>query len=1034
MSPIEVAIDRPVAVAVGVLLVALFGLLALAALPVQLTPEVTRPQLTVSTQWPGAAPAEVEREIVQRQEDALKGVEGVVEMRSESRDGSGRVVLTFRPGSDMDAASLRVSNHLSQVRTAPVDAERPVISTVNTENQAIAWFALRTLPGNTEPVDHYQRLAEDLIKARFERVPGVARSNVFGGRDRELQVLIDPTRLAAHGVTVAALAATLARESVNRSAGTLDEGKRRYRVRTVGELTTPQKVARVAIATAGGERITVGDIATTRLAYARATSVVHQNGVQAIALNCLRAPGANVIEVMAGLKRAVAELNAGPLADRGLILEQVYDETGYIRAAIHLVVQNVWLGGSLAIGVLLLFLRAVRPTAVVAVSIPISVMGTFLVMRATGRTLNVISLAGLAFATGMVVDNAIVVLENIFRHHQQGESPAQAALEGTREVWGAVLASTLTTIAVFLPILFVAQEAGQLFRDLAIAICGAVGFSLIVSVTVIPSLAALLLSSGRADRAERRGAPSRVAAAIGGAATTVSRRPLLRLATLTGLTAVAVALAVALAPPPEYLPTGNRNLLIAMLLPPPGMNLAELQRISDGVERDLAPLWGDDATARHGAPAIANFFSVTSPRRLFMGLAARDPSRVRELIPVVRARLAREPGMIAVVTQASLFGRVVSGGRAIDLAITGSELEPILDVARDAYGRLRERLPGAQVRPTPGLELGNPELRLTPKRLRLADLGMSARDLALTVDAVVDGVRATTVRVDGEEIDLRLTGDPAAVAHTQTLARLPIRTPGGRIVPIGDLATLRLAPGPAEIHHLERERAITLQVRPPRTVPLAAAMTQIRDEVITPLREEGRLGGAVRAHLSGTADRLRTTFDVVKGNFALAVAITYLLMAALFDSFLFPVAILFSVPLAVAGGFLGLWLVSHLIAYQALDMLTMVGFILLAGTVVNNAILIVHRALQLRRGGVEPHAALGEAVTTRVRPIFMSVATTVTGMLPLILFPGAGSELYRGLGGVVVGGLIVSTLFTLVLVPAAFSLLTTVGRRGYDAR
>ncbi|RMF88389.1 MAG: efflux RND transporter permease subunit, partial [Nitrospirae bacterium] len=483
---------------------------------------------------------------------------------------------------------------------------------------------------------------------------------------------------------------------------------------------------------------------------------------------------------------------------------------------------------------------------------------------------------------------------------------------GTAEVWGAILASTLTTVAVFLPILFVAQEAGQLFRDLALAISAAVALSLGVSVTVVPALAARLL--GRAPPRPPR--PARLARAAGRAAAALVRRPLLRLATIAGLTAAAVALAYGLAPPPEYLPTGNRNLVIAFLLPPPGMSLPAVERVAAGIERDLAPLWQGEGGR---PPRVAHLFSVSSPSRIFLGLSARDPARVRELIPPVRARLRREPGMIAVVTQASLFGRVVGGGRSIDLALTGERLEPILAVAREAYGRLRRALPEAQVRPRPGLTLGEPELHLVPRRERLAEVGMSAADLAVAADALVDGVRAATVRLGGREVDIRLMAEPDAVRHTQEVAALPVRTPGGQVVPLGSLARVAFAPGPTEIHHLEGERVVTLEVRPPRTEPLAAAMATIEGQVLAPLRAAGRLGGAVRARLAGTADRLSTTFEVVKGNFALAVAITYLLMAALFGSFLYPVAILFSIPLAVAGGFLGLWLVSHLLAYQPLD-------------------------------------------------------------------------------------------------------------------
>ncbi|NIQ97421.1 MAG: efflux RND transporter permease subunit, partial [Desulfuromonadales bacterium] len=419
----------------------------------------------------------------------------MIELDSESRDSEARVLLTFQPGTDMDSALVKVSNRLNQVRDLPLEAERPVISTVNTQDQAIAWFILKPLPGNDRPIWTYEIFAEDFIKARFERVPGVARSNVLGAREREMQVVVDPDRLAAYGLTLQQLIRTLDVENVNISAGSFDEGKRRYIVRTLAEYETPEDVERVALLSASGQRIFVGDVAEARFGYERADISVRQNGEPAVAINALRESGSNVLEVMAGIKQAVKELNEGVLKDEGLTLTQVYDETEYIDSAIDLVQQNLWVGGCLAILVLILFLRSLRPTLIVATAIPISVVGTFIVMTLLGRTVNVISLAGLAFAVGMVVDNAIVVLENIYRHRQKGLGRKEAARTGTREVWGAVLSSTLTTIAVFLPILFIVQETGQLFRDIAIAICGAVALSLLVSISVIPSFAARILSA-----------------------------------------------------------------------------------------------------------------------------------------------------------------------------------------------------------------------------------------------------------------------------------------------------------------------------------------------------------------------------------------------------------------------------------------------------------------------------------------------------------------------------------------------------------
>jgi len=1038
MSLIDTAIRRQVTVCVGVLLVILFGLIGLKQIPVQLTPEVARPEITVSTLWPGASPEDVEKELVQRQEDQLKSVQGVVEMKSESRDSNGRIVLTFRPGTDMDAALLKVSNALNRVKNLPLEAERPVISAVNTEDRPIAWLILQTAPGNPTPIDRYQDFAEDFVKARFERVPGVARSNIFGGRERELQVVVDPARLSSFGLTLSELMRALDSENVNRSAGSFDEGKRRYIVRTYGELVTPEQVASVALRTADGRRVFIRDLAETRFGYKRATVTVRQNGHPSIAVNCQRENDANVLEVMAGIKAATAELNAGILRERGLTLTQVYDETEYINSAIDLVQQNLVIGGTLAVLVLLLFLRSFSGTLIVGTAIPISVIGTFVVMFLAGRSLNVISLAGLAFAVGMVVDNAIVVLENIYRHRQMGKSRPQAARDGTREVWGAVLSSTLTTIAVFLPILFIVQESGQLFRDIAIAICAAVGFSLVVAVSVIPSFAGRIIGGERREKMAGTidnlfglaPVAERLTSRLADWTAHVGRRTLLQLLTVTLLTVAAIGTAWWLAPKPEYLPSGNRNLVIGLLLPPPGYNVAEFTSIGKKLEQAFAPLYEQDRPAPDGLPKISSFFYVASSRRIFMGMRTVDPRRIRELIPFAKKELRKVPGMIALVFQTSLFERGLSGGNTVDIEFSGNDLEQLVGIGQQAFGTTLGAVPGAQVRPVPSLDLGNPEIRVLPDRVRLADLGLSARDLGVAVDAFLDGAEASRVNVAGDEIDLTVIGRRQQAERIEQIGQLLLRAPGGQQLPLNAVAEVRLMSGPEQINHSERQRTITLKVTAPEGMTLKEVMERIETRVITPLREGGLIPPEVRVKLSGTARKLDETFAVLKWNFILAILITYLLMAALFESFFYPFVIMFSVPLAMAGGFLGLTLVNLCIGYQPLDILTMLGFIILIGTVVNNAILIVHQALNfMREEGMEHHDALSASVRSRVRPIFMSVLTSVFGMLPLILFPGAGSELYRGLGSVVVGGLLVSTVFTLLLVPALFSLMIGLRQR-----
>jgi len=1062
---VDASIKNPVTVAVGVILVVMFGLIALLRIPVQLTPNVDKAEITVNTIWPGASPQEIEREIIDEQEDVLKSVEGLIEMKSESFYGRGTISMKFQVGTDPDAALLKVSNNLNQVPEYPDEAEEPVLVSSGSEQNAIAWIVLERLGGDNTGIETEYQFIKDFIKPRFERIPGVAESEIYGGIEPEMQVTFDPSALAAHRVTIAEVAAALSRENENVSAGDFDEGKRKFIARTVGQYQSPKDVAAVVIKYINGTPIYVHDVAQVRLGYAKATAIVNDKNRPTIAVNCKRQTGANVLQVMTGVREAIAEMNAGLLKQRGLRLRQVYDETEYIESAIDLVRQNLFVGGTLAVLVLLLFLRSINSTLIIATAIPISVVGTFLMMTFFGRNINVISLAGLAFAVGMVVDAAIVVLENIDRHRGLGESRLEAAYNGTTEVWGAVLASTLTTMAVFIPVVYVQEEAGQLFKDIAIAISCAVALSLIVSITVIPTFAAKILGFFRERRKAKlatrgqqlSGTLANPASEPAGEETHEPRAPLspftkfiglldrfargftegisdfnyrltgsvpARLTVVAVLTGFSVAMALWLSPPSEYLPEGNRNFVFSILLPPPGYNLEELNDIGLEIVNDLEPYWKEGEGTEYREPRIRNLFYVALGRIMFAGASTQDPLKARDLVPIFLQQLRKLPGFYATSYQSSLFGRGITSGRTIDVDITGPDLERLIQFGGRVFGQAMQLLPGSQVRPIPSLDLGNPEIQIIPDRVRAASLGLTARDIGQAVDTLLDGRKVSDYQHEGKEIDLTLMGRSSYTQRTQDFEDLLLRTSDGRVVTLGSVAGVHWVAGPTQINHIERQRAITIQVRPPRETPLETAMQVLQTQVIEPLKKSGEVGGIYSVNLAGTADDLVVTRRALQWNFVLALIITYLLLSALFASFLYPFVIMFSVPLAAAGGFVGLWLVSNLIEYQALDVLTMLGFIILIGTVVNNAILIVHQSLNhMRHEAMERREAIREAVRNRIRPIFMSTTTSVFGMLPLVLFRGAGSELYRGLGSVVVGGLALSTIFTLFLIPALFSLV-----------
>ncbi len=795
---------------------------------------------------------------------------------------------------------------------------------------------------------------------------------------------------------------------------------------------------------------------------------------------------------MTGLREAVDELNRDVLEDQQLQLTQVYDESDYINASVRLVNQNILIGGTLTMLVLMLFLHMsvrtlllapaivgsaiaamlINPAffvltlililgagfwfaqgaLVVGLAIPISVIGTFLLLNLWGRSLNVISLAGMAFAVGMLVDNAVVVLENIYRHFQNGKPPFQAAIDGTKEVWGAVLASTLTTLAVFLPVLFVEEEAGQLFRDIALAISAAVGLSLVVSITLIPTATARLLkrdddTEGKQDAGGASAVSRAVQHSAGGFVNaTVSLNRAIqkslprRLALVAALLLITGGLSYLMWPKVEYLPTGNRNLVFGIILPPPGYNLDELTRVGETVEEFLQPYWDVDPDSPEYAemeyPAIYDFFYVARGRQVFLGVRTVDPTRAGELVPMIQKVSSKLPGTFVIAKQSSLFEQGLTAGRTIDVEITGPELTTLVDLGRQVMGQVMGGVvPNAQARPVPSLDLSNPEVHVAPKLIQAEQMGVDATSMGYAVNALVDGAYAADYYIGGDKIDLTIIGNPEEASSSQDLLSLPIATPGGQLVALSSLADIDLSSGPEQINHRERQRAITIEVSPPPEIALEDALARIENEIVGPMIAGGQLAGGYRITLSGTADKLRDTWLALRMNVVLALLITYLLMAALFESWMYPLVIILSVPLGAVGGLLGLKLLGYYLAWQgmapqSLDVLTMLGFVILIGTVVNNAILIVHQALNLMRDeGYDSHAAILESVRTRVRPILMTTATTVLGLCPLVLFPGSGSELYRGLGSVLLGGLLVSAVFTLVFVPTLFRIFMDIKER-----
>ena len=1022
MDFIKFSINKPVSVVVGVILIVLFGIVGLRQLPIQLTPDVEMPQITVRTTWPGASPYEIEKDIIEEQEEVLKGIKGLMLMESSSFNNLGEITLTFTVGTDMDSALLRVSNKLNEVKSYPENVEKPIIDASGAQSSPVIWMMLKNKIGPSSKINTFRTFFENEIRQYLERVPGVGSLFVFGGTEKQLEIVISPVKLSKYNMTISTVINRIKTSNSNVSAGILALDKNNYRIRTVSEYQSKDDPMNILLKDDGIRRIYLRDVASSRYGYATNDVSVMHNGVQVIVIGVRKEQGANVIKLTESLKKVVDKLNDGLLKDNELYFDWVYDQTPYINKSINLVQQNVVVGGLLAFAVLIIFLRSFTSTLATAIAIPISVIGTFFFMWLFQRSLNVVSLAGISFAVGMLVDNAIVVLENIDRHRKMGKTAFKASYEGAQEVWGAVLASTITTVAVFLPVIFIEEEAGQLFRDIAIAITFAIMISLIVSVSVIPTI------TNKLYRFSKKEIPGLgFIAYIGNffsnlilAASRITLKNVFtRCLTILILTGIAIYSTILLMPKAEYLPQGNRNLILSIIIPPPGYSIIKRQDIGHHIFKTTSPYFETDY--KDGIPKIKNIFYVAAGSITLFGGISEHETEARKMIPLFNRIINSIPGIFGVSLQAGIFQNRIGRGRTVDVNISGENIDNIVTVSRTLFGTILQAINNAQVRPVPSLENSYPESNFIPDRSKTLANGITEQELGFYIDVIMDGRKVGEFKPEsGKKMDLILRSDQSEIKVPEDIKNSVIANSFGNLIRIGDIAKLEYDQGMMQINHLERKRTIKLEVTPPQDIALQEAMEIIENE-IEKLDKSGMLKDT-SVGVGGNADKLSEARQAIQWNLLMAVVIIYLLMSALFENFFYPFIILFTVPLASAGGFLGLRLVDLYIAPQPFDIVTMLGFIILVGTVVNNAILIVYQSLNnVRHEGIIGIDAVIESVKTRIRPIFMSTTTSLFGMLPLVISTGAGSELYRGLGSVLLGGLAVSTIFTLFVIPSLLS-------------
>ncbi len=1008
MSLIKMSADNPAALLAAAVLLFVLGIVGIASLPIQMLPTLEYPVININTSWRNAAPQEIEASIVEPQEMVLRQVPGVVEMSSNVRAGGGNINLQFDVGTDLQQAMLDVLNALNRVQQMPPGADEPSIQ-VGGGDFPVATLLVHpriAVPGTD--VTEFQRVIEAEVEPALLKIDGVQRVDLRSQRDGLVLINFDPYRAAALGVQVTDIANTVTR-AVNSTGGLASVGRRQYTVRFLGGFDLDE-LGDLIVARPNNQPIRLREIAyiTTEL-YPRG-GFMYRTGFPAYYISVQGEYGANTVAILDDLNVILDELNAGPLAAEDLQIVLSFDASVHIRRALALVNTNLVIGMFLALGVLWWFLRGWRATLMIATTIPFSLLSSLLVLSLLGRSLNVVSLAGLAFAVGLVLDAAIIVQENIVRLRQDGMAPDKAAREGPNQVVGALFASTITSVAIFLPILFMKGLEGQLFADLALTLAVAVATSLIAAITILP-VASNYFRSDEITVDRLAAFWDRMTNKI----VALTSTPQLRTKWIVGLLLVPALMTYLLAPKLDFLPQANSDGVQVFFSMPEGIPLSTIEDelILKVIDR-LQPYVDGDAS-----PGIRgyNLYSYGS-NATGIYIYPQDPRKAPELIDKLRDEiLVGLPGARPFVSRASLLNIGISGGRNIDIDLQGPDLTALMNAAKVGQDAMNERFSDWSVRALPGTSLSKPELQLIPDDLRITQAGLDRGAVADAVRAFTGGLSAGRYFDGNKSVDMLIWS--GAWDTPEELAGVPIYTPLSGIQVIGELARIERTVGPTQLRRVNGQRTITLQVLPPPDMTIEDALKTIRAEIGPVLRDA--LPDDAEIFYRGTADQLDAAVTDMSKNFLLAILILALIMAAMFRSVGDSLIVLLVMPLAIVGGVIGLR-VLNLFTYQSLELLTMIGFIILLGLVVNNAILLVHQTRAAERDGLNRADAVAQAIRIRARPIFMSTLTSICGMLPLMLVPGAGSAIYRGLATVIVGGMSVSAVFTLLLLPSILRL------------
>lgn len=1053
MQIVEFATRRRVTILMVTVAVVLFGFVSLTRLKLNLLPDLSYPTLTVRTDLPGAAPLELETLITRPIEESVGIIRNVRAVRSVSRAGQSDVILEFAWGTDMDLAGIDVREKIDLLQL-PLEASRPILLRFDPSTEPVMRYAFvdtdefaKSTPqesGSVERLKTLRRFSDDRLKPDLESVDGSAAVKVSGGYEDEIQIFVDQSKLAQLNFSIEMIAQRLREENVNLSGGRLEQGTQRFLVRTLNEFSSVQEMADSIVANIGGKPVYLRDVASVTSGYKDREAITRVDGRESVELAVYKEGDANTVQLAAGIRGRIEEL--GKSLPPGTELTLVYDQSKFISSAIGEVRDAALIGGLLAIMVLYLFLRDARATLITGLAIPVSVIGTFVLMYMFDLSLNIMSLGGIALAVGMLVDNAVVVLENIVRHREEGRSRVEAARLGTSEVGTAITAATLTSVAVFFPMVFITGIAGQLFRDQALTVSFSLLFSLIVAMTLVPMLAAGKPEYALAEPERQPGTVGRAIARVlswkrwlttkvsggmawvlgwpagwtqgGFAAVARVYLPALRWSLehrgRVILVSVVVLLATAALVPrlgSELIPQLSQGEFIADLRLTPGTPLEQTDRAMATAQAHAMDL--ENVALSYAVTGTGNRLDASptdageNTGRLSVTLApGAGPEEESAAIDALRGRFEALAGVQYRFSKPALF----SFASPLEVTITGYDLDRLRTVAEQVRFAMQASPTFSDIKST--VEAGNPEIQIIFDQERAAQLGITVRELADRVVSSVRGDVATRYKLREKKIDVLVRSVNTRASSVEEIRSLIVNPGSERPLPLSAVAEVTVATGPAEIRRTRQQR-VAIVTANLSSGDFGSAVAELNDIVAGVEMPVG-----TTAVVSGQSDDMAESFRSLQFTMLLAVFLVYLVMASQFESLLHPFVILLTIPLALTGSVWAMFLTG-----TTVNVVAYIGLIMLAGIVVNQSIVLIDAVNQARERGMAKHDAIIEAARLRLRPIVITKLTTILGLLPMAIGLGEGAEIRKPMAITVIGGVAVASFFTLLVIPVVYSLL-----------